>query len=54
MQILGLLVMFFDDAVVFVNKTSLLFRLTLAILCRKHFFLTIGQNNFRNKIPLIT
>ena len=31
MQILGLLVMFFDDAVVFVNKTSLLFRLTLAI-----------------------
>ena len=33
MQILGLLGMFFDAAVVFVTTHSLLFRLTLAILC---------------------
>ena len=32
MQILGLLGMYFDAVVVFVKKTSLLFRLTPAIL----------------------
>ena len=35
MQILGLLGMYFDAAVVFVTKSSLLFRLTVAILCVK-------------------
>ena len=35
MQILGLLGMYFDAVVVFVKKTSLLFRLALAILCVK-------------------
>ena len=34
MQILGLLGMHFDAAVVFVTNSSLLFRLALAILCR--------------------
>ena len=33
MQILGLQGMYFDAAVVFVKTSSLLFRLTLAILC---------------------
>ena len=33
MQILGLLGMYFDAAVVFVTSHSLLFRLALAILC---------------------
>ena len=33
MQILGLLGMYFDAAVVFVTKFSLLFILALAILC---------------------
>ena len=33
MQILGLLGMYFDAAEVFVKKSSLLFRLALAILC---------------------
>ena len=33
MQILGLLGMYFDAAVVFVTNSSLLFRLTMAILC---------------------
>ena len=33
MLILGLMGMYFDAAVVFVKKTSLLFRLALAILC---------------------
>ena len=33
MQILDLLGMYFDAAVVFVTKSSLLFRFTLAILC---------------------
>ena len=33
MQILGLLGMYFDAAVVFVKNFSLLFRLALAILC---------------------
>ena len=32
MRILGLLAMYFDAAVVFVTKSSLLFRLTLAIM----------------------
>ena len=35
MQILDLLGMYFDAAVVFVTKSSLLFRFTLAILCGK-------------------
>jgi hypothetical protein len=34
MQILGLLGMYFDAAVVFVKTSSLLFRLALAILCK--------------------
>ena len=34
MLILGLLGMYFDAAVVFVTKSSLLFRLAMAILCR--------------------
>ena len=34
MQILGLLGMYFDAAVVFVTNSSLLFRLAMAILCR--------------------
>ena len=33
MLILGLLGMYFDAAVVFVTKSSLLFRLAVAILC---------------------
>ena len=33
MQILGLLDMYFDAAVVFVTNSSLLFRLAMAILC---------------------
>ena len=33
MQILGLLGIYFDAAVVFVTSHSLLFRLSLAILC---------------------
>ena len=33
MQILGLLGMYFDAAVVFVTNSSLLFRLAMAILC---------------------
>ena len=33
MLILGLLAMYFDAAVVFVMKSSLLFRLAVAILC---------------------
>ena len=33
MLILGLLSMYFDAAVVFVTKSSLLFRLAVAILC---------------------
>ena len=35
MLILGLLGMYFDAAVVFVKKSSLLFRLAVAILCAK-------------------
>ena len=34
MLILGLLGMYFDAAVVFVTKSSLLFRLAVAILCK--------------------
>ena len=34
MLILGLICFYFDAAVVFVKKTSLLFRLALAILCK--------------------
>ena len=37
MQILGLLGMYFDAAVVFVTRHSLLFRLALAILCSESF-----------------
>ena len=33
MQILGLLGMYFDAAVVFVTNSSLLFRFAMAILC---------------------
>ena len=33
MQIVGLLGMYFDAVVVFITKSSLLFRLPLAILC---------------------
>ena len=33
MQILVLLAMYFDDVVVFVTNSSLLFRFTLTILC---------------------
>ena len=35
MLILGLLGMYFDAAVVFVTKSSLLFRLVVAILCKQ-------------------
>ena len=42
MQILGLLGMYFDIAVVFVTNSSLIFRLAMAILC------TVVPNN---KIP---
>ena len=36
MLILGLLGMYFDAAVVFVTKSSLLFRLAVAILCQEN------------------
>ena len=42
MLILGLLGMYFDAAVVFVMKSSLLFRLAVAILCVKLMNLSIG------------
>ena len=41
MQILGLLGMYFDAAVVFVSKSSLLFRLDQAIQCSVVCILTI-------------
>ena len=48
MQILGLLGIYFDDVVVFVKKTSLLFRLALAILW---FVLTFFINfNFQTNL----
>ena len=37
MQILGLLGMYFDAAVIFVANVSLLFRLALAILWRQYY-----------------
>ena len=45
MLILGLLGMYFDAAVVFVTKSSLLFRLALAILCElEHlYFWVLGK-----------
>ena len=65
MLILGLLGMYFDAVVVEVKTFLLLFRLSLAILCSAFisnfkkksgslddFFLTEGENNFGNKIPL--
>ena len=46
MLILGLLGMYFDAAVVFVTKSSLLFRLAVAILCyvRVCFLMQRGNN----------
>ena len=42
MQILGPLGIYFDAAIVIVTKTSLLFRLALAILCIVKQILEIG------------
>ena len=54
MLILGLLGMYFDAAVVFVTKSSLLFRLAVAILCellnQPDCFIEIeNKNNKKNK-----
>jgi hypothetical protein len=48
MLILGLLGMYFDAAVVFVIKSSLLFSLAVAILCRLKVFCCyqLGQKKF--------
>ena len=43
--------MYFDAAVVFVNKTSLIFRLALAILC-KVFSRSEKATDVRNYLPL--
>ena len=48
MQILGLLGMYFDAAVVFVTNSSLLFRLTMAILCNTSIFVTENVSARKN------
>ena len=52
MQILSLLGMYFDAAVVFVTNSSL-FSDWLWPYCVEQCFFTVGQNNFRNKIPIL-
>ena len=48
MQILGLLGMYFDAAVVFVTSHSLLFTLALAILCYEKLFFFLESQQLQN------
>ena len=55
MLILGLLGMYFDAAVVFVTKSSLFFRLAVAILCQKAFRKSQGSyKKFQGRNPYNT
>ena len=50
MLILGLLGMYFDAAVVFVTKSSLFFRLAVAILCYMRYIFTLLSGSYDSSV----
>ena len=54
MLILGLLGMYFDAAVVFVTKSSLLLRLAVAILCTQGLIETLGSMGIFDKNQVVS